>query len=106
MPMSRSNMPRSDKPGPDKTSGDASENTAAPLTAVSYGFSRRNFLTTTMVCSMTATLLDRAPARAAEPPGRGDVGAPMPVRLRINGQHRDLSLDSRTTLLDALREHV
>ncbi len=30
----------------------------------------------------------------------------MPVRLRINGQDRNLSLDPRTTLLDALREHI
>ena len=93
-------------PTSDKSSGDASANRATPLTAVSYGFSRRNFLTTTMVCSMTATLLDRAPARGAEPSGRGDAGALMPLRLRINGQDRELSLDPRTTLLDALREHV
>ena len=30
----------------------------------------------------------------------------MPVQLTINGQVRTLSLDTRTTLLDALREHV
>ncbi len=30
----------------------------------------------------------------------------MPVRLSINGQSHDLTLDSRTTLLDALREHL
>ena len=28
------------------------------------------------------------------------------VRLRVNGQERELSLDLRTTLLDALREHL
>jgi xanthine dehydrogenase YagT iron-sulfur-binding subunit len=28
------------------------------------------------------------------------------VRLRVNGQDRDLSLDVRTSLLDALREHL
>jgi xanthine dehydrogenase YagT iron-sulfur-binding subunit len=94
-------MPRSDK-----SSGDASQNSATPLTAVSYGFSRRNFLTTTMVCSMTATLLDRGPARGAEQPRRGDADALMPLRLKINGQDREVSLDPRTTLLDALREHV
>jgi len=32
--------------------------------------------------------------------------AMMPVRLTINGQSHDLKLDSRTTLLDALREHL
>jgi xanthine dehydrogenase YagT iron-sulfur-binding subunit len=30
----------------------------------------------------------------------------MPVSLRVNGQTRVLQLDTRTTLLDALREHI
>ena len=30
----------------------------------------------------------------------------MPVSLTVNGRRRDLSLDTRTTLLDALREHL
>ena len=44
-----------------------------------------------------------APATAApgDPPPQT-----MPVRLTINGQPRDLVLDTRTTLLDALREHL
>jgi xanthine dehydrogenase YagT iron-sulfur-binding subunit len=32
--------------------------------------------------------------------------ATTPVRLSVNGQVHDLTLDSRTTLLDALREHL
>ncbi|HSV58969.1 MAG TPA: aldehyde dehydrogenase iron-sulfur subunit PaoA [Variovorax sp.] len=39
-----------------------------------------------------------APARAA--------GAPMPVTLVVNGKTLRLHLDPRTTLLDALREHL
>jgi xanthine dehydrogenase YagT iron-sulfur-binding subunit len=46
-------------------------------------------------------------------PGRAETGAPgdpapqtMPVRLTINGQAHDLNLDTRTTLLDTLREHL
>ena len=35
-----------------------------------------------------------------------DPRAPVPVTLRINGQEHRLALDVRTTLLDALREHV
>jgi xanthine dehydrogenase YagT iron-sulfur-binding subunit len=35
----------------------------------------------------------------------GDA-APMAVSLAVNGRRRDLTLDPRTTLLDALREHV
>src|SRR5258706_3973831 len=30
----------------------------------------------------------------------------VPVRLRINGTEHSVELDSRTTLLDALREHL
>ncbi|MDO9428773.1 MAG: 2Fe-2S iron-sulfur cluster-binding protein [Methylobacterium sp.] len=47
------------------------------------------------------------PAFAAPAPAPGDPAPQtMPVRLTINGQDRDLVLDTRTTLLDALREHL
>ena len=88
-------------PASNKTTSDSS----SQLPAESGRWSRRNFLTTTMVGSMTATLLDRAPAHAAET-ARGETSPLLPLRLQINGQVRDLSLDPRTTLLDALREHV
>jgi xanthine dehydrogenase YagT iron-sulfur-binding subunit len=47
-------------------------------------------------------------ALAAEPPDGEPRPAPVAVavRLRVNGVIRDLSLDPRTTLLDALREHL
>jgi len=45
-----------------------------------------------------------AAANGAEPPAPAPT--PMGVRLRVNGAVRDLSLDPRTTLLDALREHL
>ncbi|HEY4133536.1 MAG TPA: 2Fe-2S iron-sulfur cluster-binding protein [Gemmatimonadaceae bacterium] len=35
-----------------------------------------------------------------------DSAATVPVRLEINGYRAQLDLDTRTTLLDALREHV
>jgi xanthine dehydrogenase YagT iron-sulfur-binding subunit len=31
---------------------------------------------------------------------------PLPVRFEVNGEARELTLDARTTLLDALREHL
>lgn len=34
------------------------------------------------------------------------VPVPVPVSFRVNGKRRDLTLDTRTTLLDALREHL
>jgi xanthine dehydrogenase YagT iron-sulfur-binding subunit len=44
----------------------------------------------------------KAPAPAATPAG----AALTPVSLSVNGQARQLELDTRTTLLDALREHL
>ena len=39
-------------------------------------------------------------------PAAVSAGEAMPVTLRVNGQTRHLVLDSRTTLLDMLREHL
>ncbi len=73
----------------------------------SAGWSRRNFLTSTVASTMTITLLDRARADA---PQKADLskktGDAQNVTLRINGHNHRLSLDVRTTLLDALREHA
>jgi xanthine dehydrogenase YagT iron-sulfur-binding subunit len=71
------------------------------------GWSRRNFLTTTMVSTMGVTLLDRAHGEPT--PAAAEAAAaenPLNTMLRINGSDYRLSLDARTTLLDALREHV
>src|SRR4051812_115008 len=43
---------------------------------------------------------------AAETAQSGTVIAPARVRLKINGQEHALEIDPRTTLLDALREHL
>jgi xanthine dehydrogenase YagT iron-sulfur-binding subunit len=69
------------------------------------GWSRRNFLATTVVSTMSVTLLDR-PANAAPPAAQTDPHNPVKLTLRVNGQRRQLALDVRTTLLDALREHM
>ncbi|MDR3426932.1 aldehyde dehydrogenase iron-sulfur subunit PaoA [Silvimonas sp.] len=52
--------------------------------------------------------LQLTPAQAAQAAGDPAVPTPpaMPVRLSINGHRMDVSLDTRTTLLDALREHL
>jgi 2Fe-2S iron-sulfur cluster binding domain len=56
---------------------------------------------------MTVTLLDRARGDVA-PAGETKADARMPVnmKLRVNGREHRLTLDGRTTLLDALREDV
>ncbi len=46
--------------------------------------------------------IDDALAQTSSPVG----GAKLPVSLTVNGAARSLSLDPRTTLLDALREHL
>jgi xanthine dehydrogenase YagT iron-sulfur-binding subunit len=55
---------------------------------------------------MTLSLLDRPSAGATSAPPRVQPRQPLPLTLRINGQDRRLALDVRTSLLDALREHI
>ncbi|HKS86409.1 MAG TPA: (2Fe-2S)-binding protein [Pseudolabrys sp.] len=71
------------------------------------GWSRRSFLTTTVGSTMGVTLLDRArgqPKPAAKL--RTATDTPLSTTLRINNSDYRLNLDVRTTLLDALREHI
>src|SRR3569833_497664 len=70
------------------------------------GFSRRNFLTSTVASTMTVSLLDKARGHPAGTPARVSPRQPLTLSLNINGQERRLALDVRTSLLDALREHV
>ncbi len=44
--------------------------------------------------------------QATAQPLPSDPRAPAALRLRINGREHALALDARTTLLDALREHL
>jgi xanthine dehydrogenase YagT iron-sulfur-binding subunit len=54
-----------------------------------------------------APLLPSATAAApAAARGAGAAPAPLDLVLRVNGTEHRLSLDPRTTLLDALREHL
>jgi xanthine dehydrogenase YagT iron-sulfur-binding subunit len=75
--------------------------------------SRREFVATLLAAAVAVALRQRvaraesvmAPTVVSEPP---DVSAPsaVDVTLRVNGKPTRLTLDSRTTLLDALREHI
>ncbi|MBI1406083.1 MAG: aldehyde dehydrogenase iron-sulfur subunit [Caulobacter sp.] len=65
--------------------------------------SRRGVLATGAATAAVAA----APAGAAQgKPAMTADPAPLPVSLEVNGKVRDLSPDARTTLLDALREHL
>jgi xanthine dehydrogenase YagT iron-sulfur-binding subunit len=70
----------------------------------SAGWSRRNFLTTSVMSTMTMTLLERADART--PASKADPNNPLVVQLRVNGHDHRVPLDIRTSLLDALRENL
>ena len=48
----------------------------------------------------------QAQTTGAPVPGGANPMPMMPVELKINGQTHALNLDTRTTLLDALREHL
>src|SRR5689334_22391298 len=69
------------------------------------GFDRRSFMAGAAgaaVIPMTA----RAAGPGADAPAAQDPSAPVDVTLRVNGKDHALSIDARTTLLDALREHL
>jgi len=74
------------------------------LSAGKRGVSRRNFLASSMASTMTLTLVEKAAAQASAP--RVEPRKPVTLALTINGQKHRLALDARTSLLDALREHL
>ncbi len=66
------------------------------------GVSRRNFLKSTGVAGVAATII--SPAGLAAQSGVKAVGpGEVPVRLTVNGRQLDLLIEPRVTLLDALR---
>lgn len=77
------------------------------------GISRRDFLRVGVAAGTlgSAGLLALEEAEARPAP-RTEAGAevfgpgPVPVRLRINGKGHDLTLEPRTTLLEALRDRL
>jgi xanthine dehydrogenase YagT iron-sulfur-binding subunit len=68
-------------------------------------WSRRNFLATSMVSTMSVTFLDRSSANAAPAPTPARR-VPHTTTINVNRQRYHLALDVRTTLLDALRDHI
>lgn len=69
------------------------------------GFDRRAFMAGAAgaaLVSMTA----RAAAQDARAPDARDPALPVDVTLRVNGKDKRLHIDARTTVLDALREHL
>jgi len=59
-----------------------------------------------MGVTMSATLLEPARAKPATAPGTSNPRELHRQTLQVNGKLHHLALDIRTTLLDALREHL
>jgi xanthine dehydrogenase YagT iron-sulfur-binding subunit len=66
--------------------------------------SRRSFLVATASGVAAAPLVGKSANDAHRPSNQ--IRDPVHITLRVNGQTRRLSVDARTTLLDALRDHV
>lgn len=64
--------------------------------------SRRGVLATS---AATLTITSAAPGLARNF-GKAPAPVTMPVKLTVNGAEHSFALDTRTTLLDALREHL
>ena len=71
----------------------------------SSGFDRRAFMAGA-AGSALVPMTARAGALDAPAPVAQDPALHVEVTLRVNGQDKRLSLDPRTTVLDALREHL
>ena len=69
------------------------------------GFDRRRFMAGAAGAAVIPKTA-RAQAPTANAPAAQDPSAPVDVTLRVNGKDHTLSIDARTALLDALREHL
>src|ERR1700704_3436108 len=69
------------------------------------GASRRHFLVASVSTAAAPVLAQTLPAEGAtwRPPRPTD---PVNLTLKVNGRDHPVALDNRTTLLDALREHL
>jgi len=78
-----------------------------PSSVTLSDFNRRNFMATAAGTALAVPLRARAagtPAPTSSTPR--DPTLSVDVILTVNGESKPLTLDSRTTVLDALREHL
>jgi xanthine dehydrogenase YagT iron-sulfur-binding subunit len=68
--------------------------------------SRRNFLIRSAVATTSLVVASALPATAV-PVAKAESDGPLtPVTLKVNGVEHRVRIETRTTLLDALREHL
>lgn len=72
----------------------------------SHSSDRRRFLLGSAVAGAVPLLPQEAASDAARPPRASRRPAAIDVQLSVNGRRRRIEVDPRTTLLDALREHI
>ena len=70
------------------------------------GFSRRRFMRGSAMGVAVPVMAGTLGGAKAEPSPSTSTSSLFPITLLVNGQRQELALDPRTTLLDALREHV
>jgi xanthine dehydrogenase YagT iron-sulfur-binding subunit len=69
------------------------------------GFNRRAFISGAAGVA-TLPLVAKAAGATESTPVVSDPSLPVDVTLQVNGTAKSLNVDARTTLLDALREHI
>jgi xanthine dehydrogenase YagT iron-sulfur-binding subunit len=82
------------------TAGDSSQ------TRGSTALSRRGFLMASASSTVTPVMAQASSADTLTRPQARSFAAPPGFALRVNSQHYRLALDIRTSLLDALRDHI
>jgi xanthine dehydrogenase YagT iron-sulfur-binding subunit len=70
------------------------------------GLSRRRFIRASAAGAAVPLVADRFGAGAQAAPSSLTTSPLVPITLNVNGQKQELAIDPRTTLLDALREHI
>lgn len=71
------------------------------------GLSRRRFIRASAAGAAVPLVADSFGATGAQAAPSSPPTSPLvPITLNVNGQKQELAIDPRTTLLDALREHI
>jgi len=104
--MQRAPRMSSTSPQPEQKS--ANDVTPPPSEPASLPIERRDFVATMLTAAATIALASGQPLAAATvaPPLPANPDTTLDLELRINGSARRLAVDSRVTLLDALRERL
>src|SRR5262245_55053014 len=99
-------MVTSDETGPEgEQPMQSPRSSKAPRTAGSE-LTRRELLEVAAITGGVLAGGHLMPVSTAAAQASGPSPAPLKVALRVNGAVHELTLDPRTTLLDALREHL